>query len=102
MCSSTGFSTDKTHNITQVNCLSYLNQVKVFSLSLTQVSLHLQLVGDSVNEKLVDIRHNTPDLHHQSHTRNTRHHSAGTKVHKEIKHFKNSEKFGGHADILTW
>jgi len=73
----------------------------MISLSLTQVSLRLQLVDDSVNEKLVDIRHNTQDLP-QSHTRNTRHHSAGTRVHKEIKHLNNSEMFGGHVDVLTW
>jgi len=48
------------------------------SLSLTQVSLHLQLVGDSANEKLVDIRHNTPDLP-QSHTQNICGFSAGTR-----------------------
>ncbi len=45
-------------------------------VSLTQVSLHVLLVGDSVNEKLVDTRHNTQDLP-QSDTRNTRHHCSG-------------------------
>ncbi len=31
-------------------------------VSLTQVSRHVQLVDDSVNEKLVDTHHNTREL----------------------------------------
>ncbi len=76
------------------------------------MSLHLELVGDSVNEKLVDNRHNTQALR-QSYTRNTRHHSAGTRVHTEINHtvmkliveiisnVSSSDDFGGLVDALT-
>jgi len=57
----------------------------VVFLCLTQVSLHLQPVGDSVNEKLVDIRHNTPDLP-QSDMCNTHHHFAVPSSHRTTQH----------------